>query len=256
MVRTMIFISILLGVLITPVYALNFEKGTAAYNRGDYATAFRVFRAVAEHGHVVAQANLSIMYFHGIGVPKDEAEAANWAYRAAEQGYAVAQAQLGYIYLNANGVIKDTAMAAQWYRRAAELGYDVAQTTLGTLFFQGIGVPQDYTEAVKWFRLAADNGNADAHAKLGVAYYRGDGVVQDNAQAYLLFSLAAKLGNEGVDNIISFLATKLTSDAIVDARQAVLECSERNSGIGFAKNRKGIEQGLIIGRDLYPDRYR
>jgi TPR repeat protein len=256
MAKSMSLICVLLFVVTAPVHALDLEIGTSAYNRGDYAMALREFRALAAHGHVVAQANLSIMYFHGIGVSKDEAEAANWAYRAAEQGYAVAQAQLGYIYLNATGVTKDGAKAALWYRRAAELGYDVAQTTLGTLLFQGIGVPQNYSEAVKWFRLAAAQGNDDAHAKLGVAYYRGDGAIQDNAQAYLWFSLAAKLGRGGLDNIISFLATKLTSEEMADTRQAVSECAEQNSGTGLVVNRTGIEQGLIIGRELYPDRNR
>jgi TPR repeat protein len=256
MVRTMTVIVVSLVVLITSSYAQDLEKGAAAYNRGDYATAFSKFHTLAVHGDVVAQANLSIMYFHGIGVTKNEGEAANWAYQAAEQGYAVAQAQLGYIYLNSTGVTKDGSKAALWYRRAAELGYDVAQTTLGTLLFQGIGVPQDYSEAVKWFRLAAAQGNADAHAKLGVAYYRGDGAAQDNAQAYLWFSLADKLGAKSMDKIISFLATKLTSDETTDARLSVAEYMKHNSGPELMNNQAGIEQGLIISRNLYPDRYR
>jgi TPR repeat protein len=245
-----------LVVLIVPASAQSFDKGIAAYSRGDYDAAQHEFRILAEHGHVVAQANLSIMYFHGIGLPKNEAEAANWAFRAAEQGYAVAQAQLGYIYLNSTGATKDIEKAALWYRRAAELGHDVAQTTLGTLYFQGIGVQQDHSEAVKWFHLAAAQGNADAHAKLGVAFYRGDGAVQDNAQAYLWFSLATKQGVEGMDVILSFLATKLTSDEIADARRSVAECTEQNFGPGLMNNQAGIEQGRIISRDLYPDRYR
>ena len=64
----------------------DFDDGVAAYERGDYATALKEFRPLAEQGHVVAQFNLGVMYEFGEGVPKNNAEAIKWFRKAAEQG--------------------------------------------------------------------------------------------------------------------------------------------------------------------------
>ena len=69
----------------------DFDEGFAAYDRGDYATALREWKPLAEHGLAEAQHNLGVMYSKGQGVPQDDAEAVKWYRLAAEQGYARAQ---------------------------------------------------------------------------------------------------------------------------------------------------------------------
>ena len=71
------------------------KVGGAAYDRGDYATALKEFRPLAEQGNADAQFNLGFMYENGLGVPQDYAEAVKWYRNAAEQGYAQGQANLG-----------------------------------------------------------------------------------------------------------------------------------------------------------------
>ena len=51
----------------------GFDEGVAAYDRGDYATAFEEFRPLAEQGNDDAQFNLGVMYGNGQGVPQDYA---------------------------------------------------------------------------------------------------------------------------------------------------------------------------------------
>ena len=72
--------------------------GVDAYARGEYATAFKQFRALAERGNAKAQHNLGVMYAEGQGVPRDYAEAMKWYRLAAEQGVARAQSNLGAMY--------------------------------------------------------------------------------------------------------------------------------------------------------------
>ena len=43
------------------------EDGTAAYNRGDYVPAIRLFRPLAEQGNAKAQNVLGVMYRRGQG---------------------------------------------------------------------------------------------------------------------------------------------------------------------------------------------
>ncbi len=98
----------------------GFDEGVAAYNRGDYATALREWRPLAEQGNAGAQNNLGVMYDMGQGVSQDDAEAVKWYRKAAEQGDAKAQNNLGNMYDKGKGVPQDYAEAVGWRRKAAE----------------------------------------------------------------------------------------------------------------------------------------
>ena len=76
---------ILTLVLAAPAQA-GFEEGLAAADRGDYATALRELRPLAEQGFANAQANLGFMYAYGRGVPESLVHAFAWWNLAAGQG--------------------------------------------------------------------------------------------------------------------------------------------------------------------------
>jgi len=57
--------------LAAPVAAGPFEDGVAAAERGDYATALRLWHLLADQGAAEAQTNLGKMYNLGKGVPQD-----------------------------------------------------------------------------------------------------------------------------------------------------------------------------------------
>ena len=82
MKRLVLTTAILIG-LAAPAGA-GFDEGLAAYGRGDYETALREWRPLAEQGLAVAQFNLGLMYDEGQGVPQDYAEAVKWYRKAAE----------------------------------------------------------------------------------------------------------------------------------------------------------------------------
>ncbi len=90
----------------------------AAYQRGDYATAIRELRPLAEQGVAEAQFLLGVMYDKGLGVPQDYAEAVGWWRKAAEQGYAKAQYSLGVMYGIVLGVSQDYTQALMWFNLA------------------------------------------------------------------------------------------------------------------------------------------
>jgi TPR repeat protein len=75
-------------------FAGPWEDGMAAYNRGDYVPAVRVFRALAEQGNAKAQNVLGVMFRKGEGVPKNPARAHMWFSVAAKRGEAGARAEL------------------------------------------------------------------------------------------------------------------------------------------------------------------
>jgi TPR repeat protein/peptidoglycan hydrolase-like protein with peptidoglycan-binding domain len=175
----------------------DYQAGNYAYQRGDYATALREWKPLAERGHVAAQSSLGFMYDHGQGVPQDYDAAVMWYRKAADQGDARAQFNLGTQYESGQGVPQDYDAAVMWYRKAADQGDASAQSHLGLLYSIGKGVPEDDAEAVKWLRKAADQGDADGQFGLGAQYQIGQGVPQDYAEAMMWYRKAAKQGNVG-----------------------------------------------------------
>ena len=116
------------------------EDAEVAFNRGDYVTAMKILRPLAERGDATAEYDVGVMYDQGFGVTQNQTELAKWYHRAADHGLAHAQHNLGSIYL------------------------------------EGQGVAQDYAEAAKWYRKAADQGDADGQAELGLLPHRRNGV--------------------------------------------------------------------------------
>ena len=95
------------------------EEARDAYNKGDYKTAYRIFKPHAGRGDVDAQFSLGEMSRKGQGVLRDDAEALKWYRRAADQGHADAQNNLGICYTLGQGVPVDYVQALMWYSIAA-----------------------------------------------------------------------------------------------------------------------------------------
>ena len=188
-------ISAMLLLLLVGCGTIDFVVGLEAYHRGDYATAMRKFRPLAEQGDAAAQFNLGIMYANGKGVPEDAVQAVYWYRKAAEQGDAAAQFNLGFMYANGKGVPEDAVQAVYWYRKATGQGNAAAQNNLGVMYTNGEGVPEDAVQAVYWYRKAAEQGEAAAQFNLGFMYANGEGVPENYVQAVHWYRKAAEQGN-------------------------------------------------------------
>ncbi len=94
---------------------------------------FQETKIKAEKGNARAQYNLSLMYFKGQGVPKDEAEAVKWYRKAADQGDADAQYNLGVMYATGDGVPKDKTEAYKWYLLAGAQGDEDAKKNISII---------------------------------------------------------------------------------------------------------------------------
>jgi TPR repeat protein len=89
-----LILSCVSGALISSAQAGPWEDGMAAYNRGDYVPAIRLFRPLAEQGNAKAQSVIGIMYRKGEGVAKSSARAFMWFSLAAKRGDPRAKAEL------------------------------------------------------------------------------------------------------------------------------------------------------------------
>ena len=134
------------------------EKGTIAYEKGNYSKALNLFTSSAEKGNMVAQFNLAKMYREGKGSSKNYKTAVKWFSLSAEQGYAAAQYHLGVAYSYGLGVVPNYEIALNWYTKSAEQGNAFAQHHLSLLYYFGNGVPEDKVYAHMWANFASANG--------------------------------------------------------------------------------------------------
>ena len=194
MLRRIVF-GVLLALLVAlPATAQDYQKGLAAAQSGDYVTALKEWRPLAERGDAQAQYNLAHMFRRGQGVPQDNTKAVKWYRRAAEQGLVSAQNNLGFMYERGRGVPKDYAKAVKWLRKAANQGHADAQYNLGAMYFMGRGVLQDHVEAEKWYRKAAEQGQANAQHNLDFMQKKGRSAPRKAALATARGDFRVQLG--------------------------------------------------------------
>ena len=139
--------------LTTPSFA-GLDDGLAAYDQGDFTTAYRELAPAAAGGAPAAQYALARMYLSGEGVDRDSAEGLKWLRKAAMAGVGRAQYQLGACHEWGIAATQDYGEAARWYRMAADRGVPAAQYRLGLMYLNGAGVARDVVAAHLWLNLA------------------------------------------------------------------------------------------------------
>ena len=225
MVKVALLVCLLMVCAATQVIGADFQKGIDAAQKGDYSTALKELKPLAEQGDARAQFFLGRMYSDYEEPTGDLYKSFDWMFKAAEQGLELAIRELenpiapyGNIledrsklteyyektikglpqYLFQHGslslLLKDTDKAIRYLTQAAERGDQNAQAKLGLLFYRGTGVEQDYKKAFDWISKAIEQGNAAAQFYRGMMCMIGEGVPQDNKQAVKWFTKAAEQG--------------------------------------------------------------
>ena len=82
-------LAVVVVLVAAPAWAADLQAGADAYAQGDYATALKEWRPVAEQGEATAQGLLGAMYLGGgyAAVPKDYVQAHMWFNLAGAEGH-------------------------------------------------------------------------------------------------------------------------------------------------------------------------
>lgn len=248
------FLTVFLFLFSGPAHVqADYEDGLIASRQGDYITAFREFRSLAENGHAKSQRQLGIMYEMGLGVKKDYPEAREWYQKAAIKGDTEAQNRLiamrkkaiantypppvpdsyqgsitdpqaqfnlGVQYFKGERVEKDHKTAYRWFYKAAEQGHMQAQNALAVMLSKGIGIPQNNAEAYIWFLKAAEQGFVDSQFNLGLllSNRKARDMSHHFLLAYMWFEIAAKNGLMEARNSQVRLAKQMQKQQIEAAK--------------------------------------
>jgi uncharacterized protein len=182
-----IFVGFVFLILLSPITAMaDYQDGRDAFDRGDYSTAVKEFKMLAQKNDPRGQYALAVLYDLGEGVSQSSKE------------------------------------AVKLYRLAAEQGFADAQNNLGVAYDQGEGVGTDYKVAMKWYLLAAERGNRDAPNNIGVLHMIGFGVPRSFLKAHTWFTIAGAGDSEAIRNK-NFLEKKLTSEQLAESKRRAEE---------------------------------
>ncbi|MCE5211738.1 MAG: sel1 repeat family protein [Deltaproteobacteria bacterium] len=186
---------------------LLYYRGTAGLPQ-NYKEAEKLWRKSAERGLIAAQSGLAQIYEKAKGM--DHQESIEWYRKAAKRKVVFAYYFLGCFYAEGYGVVKDYKEAVEWFRKAADQDFIFAQINLGNIYIKGRGVPRNYQEAFSLYHKAAVGGADIAQISLGTMYFKGDGVAQDYVQAYKWFYIASATSDKRFADIAKE-AIELTS---------------------------------------------
>ena len=182
------------------------DNAVVALEKGDYTTAAKTFKTLAEHGNAEAQYNLGLCYANGWGVGLSYIEAAEWLQKAIAQGHKDAEESMELLDLGQYGnTTLDSAVieykngrfaaAAVAFKTLAEQGDAEANYLLGICYKNGKGVEQSYTAAAAWYMRAAEKGHTQAQCTLGDCFRDGKGVPQSDKDAAEWYTKAAEEGD-------------------------------------------------------------
>ena len=213
-IKHLILIILSLILVVTPVYADDYQEGVDAFQKKDFKAALKKLKPLAEKGHAKAQHKLGEMYVNGQGVSQDYKEAIKWLLKSAEQKNLTAQRLIRASY-------------HKLHQEVAEQGDSYAQRFLGARYYLGLGVTQDYAEAAKWYKKAAEQGDSVSQIILGAMYEKGKGISKDFVEAYKWLSISRETGN-GRMYIEKLGKRKMATAQIAEAKKLAQEWVEKH----------------------------
>ncbi len=169
------------------------DAAFGAFQRGLYVTSLNLALPRANEGDAAAQTLVAEIYSRGLGVKRDEAEAARWYQAAAEQNVPEAQFQYALLLLDGRFVEKDVDQAFALMEEAANAGNAMAQFNYAQMLVDRVPGPRGVERAVPFYEKAARAGIADAQYAMAQIHAAGVGGKPENAaEARRWLELAAR----------------------------------------------------------------
>jgi len=226
--------------------AAELDPAFGAFQRGNFLTAFQLAtQRVEEKGDAKSMTLLGELYANGLGVPKNDAKAAEWYKLAADRGDSNAMFALAMFALDGRAGARDRQASAKWLAAAAKLGHPTAAYDLALLYVEGQLFPQDFSRASELLRVAAQAGSADAQYALGTFYKEGRGVPKDMHQAVQLWAQAALADN--TDAQVEYAIALYNGDGVDPNREAAAAIFRKAAHHGSAIAQDRLARILFSG---------
>ena len=157
---------VMIGLSCLAVNAADINKAFDYYDKGDFKSAFSIFKQLANDDNAQAQYMLFSMYAKGEYVARDLDKAVQWVKKSAALGFYDAHVSLGDMYLNGTGVEKDINAAIDWFTIAADEGSPIAMAYLAEIYNK----TKNKELAAKWWEKAATAGHIGSMYNTALSY--------------------------------------------------------------------------------------
>ncbi|MDB5523362.1 MAG: Sel1 protein repeat-containing protein [Rhizobium sp.] len=262
-------------------YSGKLDDAYGAYQRGFYLTAMNLALPKAQVGQAAAQTLVAELLNNGLGVRRNQQDAAFWYEQAAKAGDANAQFKYALMLLEGRLVAKDRKLADQmmqmsadggnreaqfniaqikvaaapgekglmdalpYYEKAAEQGVPDAQYALAQLYVNLPVSREKQAQARFWLQKAANARFDTALYDMGVWYINGIGGDKDYEQGFAWLKRAANRGHVVAQNKLAYLyinAIGTRPDPIEAAKWYVLSRRAGLADLGLEDFFLGIEE--------------
>ncbi len=195
----------------------------------DYKRAMELYMVSVEAvGQPHAIKYIALGYKRGLGLPQDDAKAAEWAARAAElEGPDAAVVFLESLQSEETELHTPTAIFAEYERQAAK-GNPRGYYYLSVAYSSGGGVLRDYVEAEKWGRKAAEAGVTSGARHLGLLHQLGQGIDIDRVEAQKWHYVTEALSPDDEPFLSVVNGKRMTDAEKAEARMQADEWIEAN----------------------------
>lgn len=180
----------LILILSAYIFASTVEEAKKLFSNKQYEEALIIFN---EHeDHPVAQYYLGKIYFHGLGVEKDEIQALVFLKQSAKQGNSNAMLSIGEMYSSRGNLIKkDYNKAIKWFDKAIKNGNYTGYLFAGNVYYFNL---KNNKEALKNYIFYEKFYKLSMYANQNIGYiYKKQ---KNYKKAYIYFTKAAKLGDK------------------------------------------------------------
>lgn len=192
------------------------DRGLDAFERRDWKRARKhLEEALQREERAVGHYHLGLLYWRGLGGPREVEAGADCFARAAAHAYPAAQTAYAMALRAGVGVKRDVETARTLFRDAAGAGDSTAMIELATLS------PPD--DARYWMLRASEMGATNA-----MAYYADMIMAQDPTEALAwLYAAAALSGEDSARKRAAALAREMSAKEIDAAQKAGRSYSKR-----------------------------
>ena len=200
-------------------------------------------RRAADRGNATAQA-----LFGRIGFLREDAEGEKWIRRAVTQGDPWGHYFLGLMYYKGLGVPEDTAEAIRLWKQAADQGLSRAAADIGLLYFAGIDVEEDEDEAARWYRRAVELAGVDTNLESTSQVADDCGPGNAAVLAPRMEMLSAFNGLNDEVEIAELRRTAEEGDPEAQLKMALVTDAPESSAESIGWMRRAAEQGVVFAQ--------
>jgi TPR repeat protein len=144
--------------------------GKKHYRRGDHENAFKYWTRAAGLGDAEAHFNLSVMYYKGEGVDRDEKKQVYHLEEAAIGGHPAARHNIGVLE-ETNGRF---GRARKHWIIATNLGFNDSLKLLRKLYADGHASKEDYADTLRAYQAAVDAMKSSERERAEEAIKKGE----------------------------------------------------------------------------------